>query len=46
MADVDELFDCFNEEADAIANEPPVAVTEGPVVVTTNDEEQKKETER
>ncbi|KAM7351746.1 exosome RNA helicase Mtr4 [Cochliomyia hominivorax] len=45
MADVDELFDCFNEEGDGTAHEPPVALTEGPIVVTTNDEEQKKETE-
>lgn len=38
MADVDELFDCFNEEADEIAHEPPVALTEGPVVKTDNEE--------
>ncbi|TMW44189.1 hypothetical protein DOY81_010733 [Sarcophaga bullata] len=41
MADVDELFNCFNEEADEAALEPPVALTEGPVVVEEKTEVQK-----
>lgn len=41
MADVDELFNCFNEEAEEAALEPPVAIKEGPVVVEEKTEVQK-----
>ncbi|XP_023302269.2 exosome RNA helicase MTR4 [Lucilia cuprina] len=43
MADVDDLFNCFNEEAEETAHEPPVAATDGPVV--TINHEKTKETE-
>lgn len=45
MADVDELFNCFNEEADEADLEPPVAITEGPVVVQEKNDVQ-METEK
>lgn len=38
MADVDDLFNCFNEQDDASGIEPPIAISENTVVASPDDD--------